>query len=51
MFGFFPILFVLFYLFIIGSVLYLIYTWVTKFIRLREEQNELLKEIIRRLDK
>ena len=39
------------YLVIIGGLLYLIYTWVNKFINLRQEQNDLLREIINRMDK
>ena len=50
-FSIFPIIIILFYLIIIGSILYLIFSWVKKFISLREEQNELLREIIRKLDK
>ncbi len=46
----FPFIIILFYLIIIGSILYLIYSWVRKFISLREEQNELLREVIRKLD-
>jgi hypothetical protein len=32
------------------GVFYMIFKWVTKFISLRQEQNQLLKEIIKRLD-
>ncbi len=46
----FPILITLFYLTIIGAVIYLVYTWVTKFISLKEEQNNLLREIIKRME-
>jgi ABC-type arginine transport system permease subunit len=46
----FPILISLFYLTIIAAVIYLVYTWVTKFISLKEEQNNLLREIIKRLE-
>ncbi|MBV5282076.1 MAG: hypothetical protein JZU53_06520 [Paludibacter sp.] len=46
----FPILIVLFYLTIIAAVFYLVYTWVTKFISLKEEQNNLLREIIKRME-
>ena len=46
----FPILISLFYLTIVAAVIYLIYTWVTKFISLKEEQNNLLREIIKRLE-
>ena len=45
-----PILISLFYLTIIGAVFYLVYTWVTKFISLKEEQNNLLREIIKQLE-
>ena len=44
-----PFLITLLPLAIIGGVLYLIYKWVNRFIKLREQQNELLKEIIRKL--
>ncbi len=46
----FPFLFVIIYLAIIGSVFYLIYTWVNKFISLKQEHNDLLREIIKRMD-
>jgi len=46
----FPILISLFYLTIIGALIYLVYTWVTKFISLKEEQNNLLREIIKRME-
>jgi p-aminobenzoyl-glutamate transporter AbgT len=49
---FLPLLFVVvFYLAIFFVILYLIYTWVNKFIALRQEQNDLLREIIKRMDK
>ena len=52
MFGFAFLQFIifLFYLTIIGVVFFLIYTWVNKFISLKQEQNDLLKEIIKKLD-
>lgn len=50
MFSFFPILIVLFYLTIILAVIYFVYTWVNKFISLKKEQNDLLREIIKRLE-
>jgi len=46
----FPILIGFVYLAIFAGVLYLIYTWVTKFIRLKEEHNDLLREIIKKMD-
>ena len=52
MFGFAFLRFIifLFYLTIIAVVFFLIYTWVNKFISLKQEQNDLLKEIIKKLD-
>lgn len=32
-------------------ILYFIYKWVTKFISLKQEQNDLLREIIKKMDK
>lgn len=51
MFTFFPFFIILVYLVIFVAVLYLIYTWVNKFIELRQEQNNLLREIIKKMDK
>ena len=52
MFAFLPLIFFfVFYLAIFFVILYLIYTWVNKFIALRQEQNDLLREIIKRMDK
>jgi len=50
LFAIFPLLIVLVYLTIIFGILYLIYTWVSKFIELRQEQNNLLREIIKKMD-
>ena len=52
MFGFAFLQFIifLFYLTIIAVVFFLIYTWVNKFISLKQEQNDLLKEIIKKMD-
>lgn len=47
---FLPFLFFIFYLAIIFGILYLIYTWVNKFISLRQEQNDLLREIIKKME-
>ena len=49
-FAFLPFIIFLFYLTILGVVFFLIYTWVNKFISLKQEQNDLLKEIIKKLD-
>ena len=46
----FPFLFLFVYLGIIGGVFYLIYTWVNKFIFLKQEHNDLLREIIKRME-
>lgn len=50
MFAILPFFFMLIYIGIFAGILYLIYTWVNKFIVLRQEQNELLREIIKRMD-
>jgi hypothetical protein len=48
---FFPLILIfVFYLALIAGVFYLIYTWVNKFIRLKEEHNNLLREIVKRMD-
>ena len=49
-FAFLPFIIFFFYLTIIAVVFFLIYTWVNKFISLKQEQNDLLKEIIKKLD-
>ena len=49
-FAIFPILIIFIYLAILAAIFYLIYTWVNKFIVLRQEQNELLREIIKKMD-
>ncbi|KQB41807.1 hypothetical protein RCH33_1144 [Flavobacterium daejeonense] len=46
----FPFFFVIIYIAILFGIFYLIYTWVNKFIRLREEHNDLLREIIKKMD-
>ena len=38
------------YLAILAGIFYLIYTWVNKFIVLKQEQNDLLREIIKKMD-
>ena len=38
------------YLAIIFGVLYMVYTWVNRIISLKQEHNQLLKEIIRKMD-
>ncbi len=50
MFAIFPFLIIIIYLGITFGILYLIYTWVNKFIVLRQEQNDLLREIIKKMD-
>lgn len=44
------ILIAFFYLVIVGVILFLIYTWVQKFIRLKEEQNNILRDIAKKLE-
>ena len=47
---FLPMLIGIIYLTVIFGILYLIYTWVNKFILLKQEQNDLLREIIKKMD-
>ena len=47
---FLPILVGIVYLTVIFGILYLIYTWVNKFILLKQEHNDLLREIIKKMD-
>lgn len=49
LFALLPLLIGLVYLAILAGILYLIYTWVNKFIVLRQEQNDLLREIIKKM--
>jgi len=51
LFSFFSIMIGFFYLAIVVGILYLIYTWVDKFLLLKQEQNDLLREIIKKMDK
>lgn len=44
------ILVAFFYLVIVGVIIFLIYTWVQKFIRLKEEQNNILRDIAKKLE-
>ena len=46
----FPILIILFYLGILFGILYLINSWVNKFINIRKEQNDLLREVIEKME-
>ena len=48
--GLLPLLIMPVYLAILAAIFYLIYTWVDKFIALRQEQNDLLREIIKKMD-
>ena len=47
---FLPMLVGIIYLMVILGILYLIYTWVSKFILLKQEHNDLLREIIKKMD-
>ena len=42
---------VLFYLTIAVAAIYFIYTWVTTIISLKREHNDLLREILKKMDK
>ncbi len=50
MMSIFPFLIVIFYLAITLGILYLIYRWVSKFISLKQEHNDLLREIIQKME-
>ncbi|MFN8207854.1 MAG: hypothetical protein U0T82_10675 [Bacteroidales bacterium] len=50
-FGFAGLLVILFYLVFVGGMITLLILWAVKSIKLRKEQNELLREIIRKMDK
>jgi len=48
---YFPFLIIIvFYLVILFGILYLIYRWVNKFISLKQEHNNLLREIIKKME-
>ena len=49
-FSIFSILIFGFYFAIIITIFYLVYTWVNKIISLKEEHNDLLREIIRKME-
>ena len=50
MLPYFPFLIIIIYLAIIFGILYLIYKWVNKFISLKQEHNDLLREIIKKIE-
>ncbi len=47
---FLPMFIGIIYLTVIFGILYLIYTWVNKFILLKQEHNDLLREIIKKME-
>jgi hypothetical protein len=49
-FAFFPILVSLCYFGIILGIVYVIHKWVNKLFILKQEQNDLLREIIKKMD-
>ena len=49
-FSIWPLLMIIIYLGIIVGVFYLIYKWVTKIISLKQEHNDLLREILKKMD-
>lgn len=51
--NFFPVIsvfIILFYLVIVFLILFVIYRWVNKFIALKQEHNDLLRQIIKQLE-
>jgi hypothetical protein len=49
-FGILWLLIILVHLAILTGIIYLIYTWINQFIVLRQEQNNLLLEIIKKME-
>ena len=45
-----PLFISVFYLVLISCLLYLIYTWVNKFLALKQEHNDLLREILKKME-
>jgi len=45
-----PLFFVVIYLAIFFGIIYLISRWVNKIIYLKQEQNEILRELVRKMD-
>ena len=50
-FSFFPFVIILIYLAIVFGIMYMIYTWVNKNIALKQEHNDLLREIIKKMER
>ena len=50
-FSLIPSLVIIVYLAIVIGVFILVYNWVNKFISLKQEQNEILRDIARKLEK
>jgi hypothetical protein len=50
MFTLLPLFLGMGYIAMLIGLFFLIYTWVNKFIILRQEQNDLLREIIKKMD-
>ncbi len=49
---FFPIIiYTLFYLVLIAIAIFFIFTWVNRYFTLKREQNDLLREIVQKMDK
>jgi len=49
-FPFFPIIAAMIYIAIIIGLFFLIYTWVKKSFSLKQEHNDLLREILKKMD-
>jgi len=49
-FFFFPLFVSIFYLALISCLFYFIYTWVNKFISLKQEHNDLLREVLKKME-
>ncbi|SHJ69359.1 hypothetical protein SAMN04487911_1313 [Arenibacter nanhaiticus] len=48
--SFFPYLSIILYLGLIFGSIYMVFKWVNKFISLKQEQNDLLRDIVKKMD-
>ena len=49
MFNFFIFQYIV-YVAVFIVIFYLVYTWVTRFLRIKQEQNDILRELVKKLD-
>jgi len=49
MFNYFIIWYIV-YIAVFIIVFYLVYTWVTRFLRIKQEQNDILRELVKKME-